>query len=318
MQYRRLGDSGLQVSALSLCAGDTVGGWTARGTARDIVAAAWDHGINLFDGAGGHANGAAESLMGDVIADLRLPRDGFAVSSRVSSTDAPRPIQQGLSRKRVHDACHAALGRLRVDYLDLFSCQDDSDAPVPEIVGAMDALIRQGKILYWGTAEWPAARIREAHAVARTRGMQPPTMECTQYDLLHRERVELEYAPLYAECGLGTIASAPFASALLDGQDAGGSDAGTRTRREAGLRRRDIGEAANDRPGRAMRLAAIAGGLGLAPAPLAIAWCLRNPHVSSVLLAARRVDQLLEQLGALALGDRIDAADWARIEAATG
>src|SRR5690606_29833025 len=225
MQYRRLGSSGLQLSALSLGAWMTFGDQVGRSVARELVAAAWDHGVNFFDNAEGYANGEAERVMGDVIADLRLPRDGYAVSSKVmfGSVADPLPMQRGLSRKHVHDACHAALRRLRVDYLDLYFChRPDPDAPVAETVAAMDALVRQGKVMYWGTSEWPAALIREAHAVARAGHMQPPTMEQPQYNLLHRRRVELEYAPLYAELGLGTTVWSPLASGLLTGKYADG------------------------------------------------------------------------------------------------
>ena len=155
MQYRRLGSSGLQLSALSFGAWLTFGAQVGRGTARNLVAAAWDHGVNFFDNAESYAHGEAERVMGDVIADLRLPRDGYCVSSKVffGSTAEPRPTQKGLSRKHVTDACHAALVRLRVDYLDLFYChRPDPDTPIEETVRAMDALIRQGKVLYWG---WP-------------------------------------------------------------------------------------------------------------------------------------------------------------------
>jgi aryl-alcohol dehydrogenase-like predicted oxidoreductase len=204
MQYRRLGSSGLQVSELSFGAWVTFGGSVGRGEARELIAAAWDAGINFFDNAETYANGEAERVMGDVIADLRLPRDGFCVSSKVffGAVDNPRPTQKGMSRKHVHDACHAALKRLRVDYLDLYFChRPDPDAPIAETVFAMDALIRQGKVLYWGTSEWPADAILDAHAIARAHGLQPPAMEQPQYNLLHRERVEREYTPLYRQYG---------------------------------------------------------------------------------------------------------------------
>jgi len=221
MQYRRLGSSGLQLSALSFGAWVTFGNQVGRGEARELIAAAWDHGINFFDNAEGYADGEAERVMGDVIADLRLPRDGWCVSSKVffGSSKQPRPTQKGLSRKHVHDACNDALRRLRVDYLDLYFChRPDPDAPIAETVWAMDTLVRQGKVLYWGTSEWPASAIREAHKVARAHHLHPPTMEQPQYNLLHRERVELEYAPLYSELGLGTTIWSPLASGLLTGK----------------------------------------------------------------------------------------------------
>ena len=221
MHYRRLGSSGLQVSALSFGAWVTFGSQIGRSVARELIATAWDHGINFFDNAESYAKGEAEQVMGDVIADLRLPRDGYSVSSKVffGSARDPRPTQKGLSRKHVTDACHAALRRLRVDYLDLYYChRPDPDTPIVETVWAMDALVRQGKVLYWGTSEWSAAQIREAHEAAQAHHLHAPTMEQPQYNLLHRERVEVEYAPLYAEYGMGTTTYSPLASGLLTGK----------------------------------------------------------------------------------------------------
>jgi voltage-dependent potassium channel beta subunit len=319
MRYRRLGASGLQLSALSYGAWLTAGSRLGRGEARELVALAWDHGINFFDNAENYAHGEAERVIGDVIADLRLPRDGICVSSKVrfGSVADPRPTQAGLSRKHVRDACDAALRRLRVDYLDLFFChRPDPDTPVEETVRAMDDLVRQGKVLYWGTSEWPAALIREAIHVARAQHLQPPTMEQPQYNLLHRDRVELEYAPLYAEHGLGTTIWSPLASGLLSGKyDAGVPADGRLAQPGAGVSLE--GPEGRARLERARRFSAIAAELGVPPAPLAIAWCLSNPHVSSVVLGATRPAHLLENLGALALSERFDEQVWRRLEAAT-
>jgi voltage-dependent potassium channel beta subunit len=322
MHYRRLGSSGLQLSALSFGAWLTFGNQVPRSECRNLVAAAWDHGINFFDNAEGYANGEAESVMGDVIADLRLPRDGVCVSSKVffGSAHEPRPTQRGLSRKHVHDACNAALKRLRVDALDLYFChRPDPDTPVEETVWAMDGLIRQGKVLYWGTSEWPAQLIREAHRVAKAHHLHAPTMEQPQYNLLHRERVELEYAPLYAELGLGTTTFSPLASGLLTGKYADPSgDAPARLERDGmgWLKRIVVGEENERRPDRARRFAEVAKRLGHSPATLAIAWCLRNPHVSTVILGASRVEQLLQNLQALELVDALDESTWQQVEAA--
>lgn len=320
MQYRRLGSTGLPLSALSFGAWTTFGKQLGRSAARDLIAAAWDHGINFFDNAETYARGEAERVMGDVIADLRLPRDGFAVSSKVffGAVEDPLPMQKGLSRKHVHDACHEALRRLRVDYLDLYFChRPDPEAPIAETVAAMDALVRQGKVLYWGTSEWSAAQIRDAHAAARDHGLQPPSMEQPQYNLLHRERVELEYAPLYAEFGMGTTVWSPLASGLLTGKYDAGVPEGSRLARERWLQRDVLGDQASRRRERARAFSTLALELDVRPAPLAIAWCLRNPHVSTVLLGATKVEQLLQNLGALALAERFDAATWRRVEAAT-
>ncbi|ALN90062.1 MULTISPECIES: aldo/keto reductase [Lysobacter] len=323
MQYRRLGSSGLQISALSFGAWVTFGAQIGRDTARELIAAAWDHGINFFDNAEGYANGEAERVMGEAIADLRLPRDGYCVSSKVffGAHEEPRPTQKGLSRKHVSEACHDALRRLRVDHLDLYFChRPDPDTPVEETVWAMDALIRQGKVLYWGTSEWPASLIREAHKIARVHHLHAPTMEQPQYNLLHRERVELEYAPLYAELGLGTTIWSPLASGLLTGKHSGGFAGDSRLGQsdKEWLRRIAVGSPEQRRFERVAAFAAVASELEVAPAPLAIAWCLRNPHVSSVILGASRTEQLLQNLEALELEGRVDEAGWQRVEAAVG
>ncbi|ALN79596.1 aldo/keto reductase [Lysobacter antibioticus] len=322
MQYRRLGSSGLQISALSFGAWVTFGAQIGRDTARELIATAWDHGINFFDNAEGYANGEAERVMGEAIADLRLPRDGYCVSSKVmfGSVEEPGPTQKGLSRKHVTEACHDALRRLRVEHLDLYYChRPDPDVPVEETVWAMDALIRQGKVLYWGTSEWPAALIREAHKIARAHHLHAPTMEQPQYNLLHRERVELEYAPLYAELGLGTTIWSPLASGLLTGKYRDGISAQSRLGQadQQWLQRIVLGSSDQRRPQRADAFVAVARELGAEPAPLAIAWCLRNPHVSSVILGASRTEQLLQNLQALDWVERIDEAGWQRVESAT-
>ena len=322
MQYRRLGSSGLQLSALSFGAWVTFGSQIARGEARNLVAAAWDNGVNFFDNAEVYAQGRAEQVMGDVIADLRLPRDGYCVSSKVffGAVDAPNPLQRGLSRKHVHDACHAALKRLRVDYLDLFYChRPDPDTPIGETVQAMDVLVRQGKVLYWGTSEWSAAQIAEAVAFARAHGLHAPSMEQPQYNLLHRQRVEQEYAPLYVDAGLGTTIWSPLASGLLTGKHNAGIAADSRLAQPSlGWLQAAVlgeGEAGAERLAKVRRFTALAAELGESPAQLAIAWCLRNRHVSSVILGASRVAQLEENLRALDVGARVEAAGWQQVEA---
>ncbi len=320
MHYRRLGASGLQLSALSFGAWVTFGGQIPRDEARNLVAAAWDNGVNFFDNAEVYAHGRAEQVMGDVIADLRLPRDGYCVSSKVffGAVENPAPTQRGLSRKHVHDACHAALKRLRVDYLDLYYChRPDPDTPIAETVQAMDLLIRQGKVLYWGTSEWSAAQLAEAVAFARANHLHAPTMEQPQYNLLHRERVEREYAPLYAEAGLGTTIWSPLASGLLTGKYNDGIAADSRLGQTTmdWLQAAVLGEPAEDRLGKVRRFTALAAELGESPAQLAIAWCLRNPNVSSVILGASRVSQLEENLRALDVAARMDEPTWRQVEA---
>ena len=315
MQYRRLGSSGLQLSAVSLGAWATFGGKLGRSEAREMIATAWDHGVNYFDNAESYANGDAERMMGDVIADLRLPRDGWCVSSKVffGAHEVPRPTQKGLSRKHVVDACHAALKRLRVEYLDLYFChRPDPHTPILETVSAMDGLIRQGKVLYWGTSEWSADEIREAHRVAQAHNLQAPTMEQPQYNLLERHRVEVEYAPLYAEFGMGTTIFSPLASGLLTGKYNDGIPADSRLAQQGytwlqqGLR--------DDRVAALRRYVAVAQDIDVAPSTLALAWCLRNPNVSSVILGASKVSQLLQNFAALKMSQQFDDATWSQVE----
>ena len=321
MEYRRLGHSGLQVSALSLGSWITVAGRLGRGETRNLVAQAFDAGINLFDNAENYAHGQAESLMGDVLADLRLPRDAFCVTSKAffGAVPDPRPTQRGLSRKHLREACDAALRRLRVDYLDLFLChRPDPDTPIEETVAAMDHLVRQGKVLYWGTSEWPAEAIVAAARIARAHGMAAPATEQAQYNLLHRERVESEYAGLYPELGLGLMAWSPLASGLLSGKYADGAvPEGSRlARQDHGWRPGMMyGQARHAREEAVQRFIAIAHERALAPATLAIAWCLANPRVSSVILGCSSVQQLQQNLDAVALAARLDAALLARLNA---
>jgi voltage-dependent potassium channel beta subunit len=321
MQYRRMGSTGLQLSALSFGAWVTFGTRIGRGEARELISQAYDAGINFFDNAETYANGEAERIMGDALADLRLPRDAWCVSSKVffGAVDGPRPTQRGLSRKHVVEACHQALKRLRVDYLDLYFChRPDPDAPIEETVAAMDLLVRQGKVLYWGTSEWPATAIREAAKFARQHHMAAPVVEQPQYNLVHRERVEFEYAPLYAELGLGTTTWSPLASGLLSGKYAQGTPADSRlnTPGYAWLERPMFAGEREDRLARVARFVAVAKELGVEPAPLAIAWCLKNPNVSTVILGASKAEQLQQNLTALDVLPKLDDAVLGRIEAA--
>ncbi|AHX12139.1 alcohol dehydrogenase [Dyella jiangningensis] len=320
MQYRRLGRSGLQLSALSFGAWVTFGRQVGRSLARDLLAMAHDHGVNFFDNAETYNHGVAETLMGDVLADLRFPRDSYCVSSKVyfGAAENPLPTQRGLSRKHVIEACHQALQRLRVEHLDLYFChRPDPDTPIEETVGAMDALVRQGKVLYWGTSEWPAEAIAEAHRIARENHMFAPTMEQPQYNLLHRERVEQEYAALYDAYGMGTTIWSPLASGLLTGKYNDGVPSDTRLS-QPGYEwlREAILEQGGDRIEKVRRLVPIASDLGVSMAQLAVAWCLVNPHVSTVMLGASKLEQLKHNLAALDVLPRLDADVLKRIEQA--
>ncbi len=317
MLYRRLGTSGLQLSALSFGAWVTFGKQVGRGEARDMLALAHDRGVNYFDNAETYNNGVAEQVMGDVLADLRFPRDSYCVSSKVffGAVDKPLPTQRGLSRKHVMEACHQALQRLRVDYLDLYFChRPDPDTPIAETVAAMDTLVRQGKVLYWGTSEWPAESIREAHRIARENHLYAPAMEQPEYNLLHRERVEVEYAPLYEAYGMGTTIWSPLASGLLSGKYNDGVPADSRLAQPGyeWLRESVLGHG-DERLGKVRALQPIAAALDTSLAQLAIAWCLVNPHVSTVMLGASKREQLEQNLDALELLPRLDAAVVQRI-----
>lgn len=317
MEYRRLGASGLKVSALSFGSWATFGVAARRNEARELCALAYDSGINFFDNAETYANGESERIMGDVLVDLRLSRDSFCVSSKVffGAVDVPKPTQHGLSRKHIHDACEQALQRLRVDYLDMFFChRPDPEVPMQEIVTTMDRLVRQGKVLYWGTSEWSAAEISEAVKIARAMHLELPTMEQPQYSLVARERVEHEYAPLYADIGLGTTIWSPLASGLLTGKYNDGVPEGSRLATEGytWLQKTLLGQ--EQRIASVRKLKLIADEIGCTTAQLAIAWCLKNPRVSTVILGASRVSQLQENLAALPIAAKIDDAIKARIE----
>lgn len=320
MQYRRLGTTGLQLSALSFGAWVTFGKQVGRSSARDMLALAHERGVNYFDNAEAYNKGVAEQVMGDVLSDLRFPRDSYCVSSKVffGAVDDPLPTQRGLSRKHVIEACHQALKRLQVDYLDLYFChRPDPDTPIAETVAAMDTLVRQGKVLYWGTSEWPVEAIHEAQRIARENHFYAPVVEQPEYNLLKRERVEQEYAPLYADYGMGTTIWSPLASGLLTGKynDGVPEDSRLKTPGYEWLRESTLGRN-NERVEQARRLQPIADELGVSMAQLAIAWCLLNPNVSTVMLGASRLEQLEHNLDALEVLPRLDEAIGARVQRA--
>ncbi len=319
MEYRRLGRYGLQLSALSYGAWVNFGREVGRGQARELIACAWDHGVNFFDNAEAYASGEAERIMGDVIADLRLPRDGFCVSSKVffGAAKDPRPTQRGLSRKHVVEACHQALKRLRVDHLDLYFChRPDPDTPVDETVAAMDGLVRQGKVLYWGTSEWPAQLIADALDIARANHLTAPSVEQPQYNLFTRHRVEREYAALCDEQGLGLTTWSPLASGLLSGKYGAGSAGRLTSSEYIWLDNHIDNETGRSRARQVDALVALATDYGCAPAQLALAWCLRQARVSSVILGASSVDQLTSNLATLEVAKRLPDEWWQRVEAA--
>ncbi len=320
MLYRRLGRSGLQISALSYGAWVTFGKQIGDTTARDLLHAAYDAGINFFDNAETYADGEAERVMGSILKQSGWRRSSYLVSSKVYfGWEDDKPNQTGLSRKHIVEACHDALRRLQVDYLDLFYChRPDPEVPVAESVRAMHDLIVQGKVLYWGTSEWPATAIAEAHRVCAEQHLHAPIVEQPQYNLFHRARVEKEYSALYRSAvGLGLTTWSPLASGLLTGKYAGGIPADSRLSSPdmAWLLERITRDPLADKKRAAVTaFATLARDLGTTLPRLAIAWCLKNLHVSSVILGASRPSQLQENLGALDLLPHLTPAVLAQLD----
>jgi voltage-dependent potassium channel beta subunit len=301
MEYRRLGKSGLKVSALSLGSWVTFGTQVDMSAAKTLLKTAYDAGINFFDNAEGYEAGESEKIMGDVIKSLGLPRDTFAVSSKVF-WGGKQKMQMGLSAKHVRDACDLALTRLKVDYLDLYFChRPDIDTPIVETVRAMHNLILQGKIIYWGTSEWSAQQITEAHAAAQAHGLTPPVMEQPQYNLLHRDKVEAEFLPLYETYGLGTTIWSPLASGILTGKYNDGIPSDSRLNLPDYQWLKDLwtSEDGKKKLEKVRKLSELSKDLDISLAHLSIAWCLKNPNVSTVILGASRLSQLENNLKAL-------------------
>lgn len=299
MEYKKLGSSGLMISTLSY------GSWITfdekSSTAqRDCMHAAYDSGINFFDNAEVYAGGESETVMGQILKDARWSRDSYIVSSKVF-WGGEKPTQKGLSRKHVVDACHAALKRLQLEYIDLYYChRPDVNTPVEETVRAMNSLIEQGKILYWGTSEWPADLITQAHAVAGKLGLIGPTMEQPQYNMLSREKVEKEYLRLYRDFQMGTTTWSPLASGILTGKYINGIPEGSRFSNPSLGWLKDIyfQDGVDELNKKLLKLIELSKDLGMTLPQLAVAWCLRNTNVSSVILGASKKDQLIETLKA--------------------
>lgn len=310
MQYRQLGKSGLKISALSFGAWVTFGKQIGDPVARKLLHKAYDAGINFFDNAESYADGQAEVVMGAILKKSGWRRTSFLVSSKVFFGHVgDRPNEDGLSRKHVVEACHEALARLQVDYLDLYYChRPDPSVPVAETCRAMHDLIVQGKVLYWGTSEWSASQIASAHAACDALYLHHPIVEQPQYNLFHRARVEKELSALFRSPGLGTTIWSPLASGLLTGKynrgvpkDTRLGVAGLEWLRDELLRKPGV----EKRLAAVPKLAAIAKELGTSLPCMAIAWCLKNPNVSTVILGASRVEQLAENLGSLDILEKL-------------
>ncbi len=319
MEYRRLGMSGLQVSALSFGSWVTFGNQYDVDSALECMQAAYDAGVNFFDNAEIYAHGKAEEIMGQAFKKAGWRRDSYVVSSKVRWGSVPdaKPTQRGLSRKHIVEACDQAMQRLGVEYLDLYFChRPDPYVPIEETVRAMSELIWRGKVLYWGTSEWSAQQIMEAHSCARQYQLIPPTMEQPQYHMFHRYRVEVEYARLYSGIGLGTTIWSPLASGILTGKynDVIPDDARMNLPGYEWLRQRFESEEWRQRIEQVRELGKVADELGTSMARLAIAWCLHNPNVSTVITGASRVEQVRENMGALEVLGKIDDSVVSAIE----
>ncbi|RZK48933.1 MAG: aldo/keto reductase [Pedobacter sp.] len=297
MEYRRLGKSGLQVSALSLGSWLTFGNQIADKLAEQLMVEAYEHGVNFFDNAEVYADGESERVMGKILKAQNWDRDTYIVSSKVYfGAENKGPNQVGLSRKHVIEACNAALKRLQVEYLDLYFChRPDKNTPISETVWAMNTLLQQGKILYWGTSEWSASEIMEAIAFAEKTNLIGPTMEQPQYNLFERQKVEADYLHLFNHHGLGTTIWSPLASGLLSGKYSKGMAKNTRLDLK-GMEWLKEKTLAKEKLKVVDQLQKLADKLDISLAHLALGWCLKNPHVSTVILGASKLEQLQENL----------------------
>jgi voltage-dependent potassium channel beta subunit len=320
MEYRRLGKSGLKVSEFSFGSWVTFGKQVDGGDAVSLMGHAYDNGVNFFDNAEGYEQGNSEVVMGEALKALGWSRDSFVVSSKVF-WGGGKPTQRGLSRKHVTDAAHAALKRLQVDYLDLYFChRPDIDTPIEETVWAMHNLVTQGKVLYWGTSEWSAQQLTEAHAVARGLGITPPTMEQPQYNILERQKVEGDYLPLYELMGLGTTIWSPLASGILTGKYNSGTPDDSRLNLPGyeWLKEKWASETGRAQLAKVAELTSLAAEIGLSMTHLALLWCLANRHVSTVILGASRLSQLQDNLAALDHKAKLTPDVLARVDAIVG
>jgi voltage-dependent potassium channel beta subunit len=302
MEYRRMGRSGLQLSVLSF------GSWVSfhkqidDSIADELMGIAYDNGINFFDNAEVYANGESEKMMGRVLKKKNWDRTSYTISSKVFwgwRGKQNKPNQHGLSRKHIVEACHEALERLQADYLDLYFChRPDKNAPIEEVVWTMHNLVQQGKILYWGTSEWSGVEIMEAHRVAAQYGLIGPTVEQPQYHLLERNKMENEFLMIFRTVGMGTTIWSPLASGLLSGKYNNGVPEDSRFALTGFDWLKDRWMQENFLT-KARKLADLAQRLGVTMAQLSIAWCIKNPDVTTAILGATRKEQLLENLGAL-------------------
>jgi voltage-dependent potassium channel beta subunit len=315
MEYRRLGKSGLKVSELSFGSWITFGNQIGENTSEELMKMAYDGGVNFFDNAEVYANGKSEEVMVNILKKLGRARDSYIVSSKVFfGAGAEVPTQKGLNRKHIMEACNQALQRLQVDYLDLFFChRPDKETPIEETVWSMHNLIQQGKILYWGTSEWSAQEIMEAHMVAKQYNLIGPVMEQPQYNMLVREKVEVEFSQIYKTVGLGTTIWSPLASGVLTGKYNDGKEGETRLKRAelSWLSDRLLVEQTLEK---VKKLTEFSKEIGLSMPHMALAWCLKNQDVSTVILGASKTSQLEENLKVSENKDKLTDDVMERIE----
>ena len=300
MEYRQLGKCGLKISALSFGSWVTFDRQIDESKASELMECAYDAGVNFFDNAEVYAHGLSELIMGRILKKMHWDRSSYLVSSKVFfGRGDKRPNMTGLSRKHVIEACNEALQRLQLEYLDLFFAhRPDKNTPIEETVWAMHQLILQGKILYWGTSEWSAQEIMEAHMVARQNHLIGPVVEQPQYNLFNRHKVEVEFSQLYKQIGLGTTIWSPLASGILTGKYMHGIPENSRLSLPdyLWLKEKNLIDEWNQK---VIQLHLLIKDLPFTMSQFAIAWCLLNPNVSTVILGATSKNQLKENLAAL-------------------
>ena len=303
MEYRRLGNTGLKVSELSFGSWVTFVNQLNEKNAMDCMQYAYDNGVNFFDNAEAYASGESEILMGKILKKLNWGRDSYIVSSK-AFWGGEMPTQRGLSKKHIHDACNAALTRLQVDYLDLFFChRPDPDTPIIETVYAMNDLLQQGKIMYWGTSEWSAKEIEEAFQCSEKYNLRPPSMEQPQYNILFRDRFEIEYKNIFKKYHIGTTIWSPLASGLLTGKYSKGIPDKSRFKVKGYEWLADSIEQVDFN--KIKKITVLSEKLNITPAQLSILWCLKNKNVSTVILGASKIRQLKENLDSIKFYDLI-------------
>jgi voltage-dependent potassium channel beta subunit len=311
MRYRRLGRSGLKVSAVSLGAWTTYGGSVQdKALIKDIVAKAFEGGINFFDNADAYARGEGEAFLGEIFEDLDIPRHHLVLSTKVFWPMSDAITDRGLSRKHVLESIDLSLDRMRTDYVDVyFAHRFDPETPMEEIVEGFSDVVRSGRAHYWGTSEWSAAQIAEAHTYATAHGLVAPVTEQPQYSMLYRERVEQQILPVTEPKGIGLVVFSPLAMGMLTGKYDDGIPAGTRFADNEGFRKSFLNDA---NVAKVKALKGVADDLGVTRAQLALAWVLRQSGVSSVITGATKVEQLIDNLAA---GDlELDAGTLERID----